>query len=223
METTAAIQNWRSIRRYKQEPVPEEALRAVLEAGRRAPSWSNVQPWHFLVIEDAGMKEKLVALSRGMAFLAKAPAVIAVCGDLTAWDKPKVRKVLLELIDAKAIPATEQIVDQFMLKDQILAVGDRGPAMVLARTFEQLGIAYGFMAVEAVNQGLGMCIVGAFGNEITGALDELYQGIKTELGIPEGMHILALLPLGIPDEAPGPRPRKDFNAVVSRGKIGTAF
>jgi nitroreductase len=223
MDATVAIHKWRSIRRFKDEKIDEGALRAVLEAGRRAPSWSNVQPWHFLVIEDAGMKEKLVMLSRGQKFLAKAPAVIAVCGDLSAWDKPKVRKILLELIDAKAIPATEQIVDQFMLKDQILAVSDRGPAMVLARTFEQLGIAYGFMAVEAVNQGLGMCIVGAFGNAITGALDDLYQSINTELGLPEQMHILALLPLGIPAEAPEPRPRKDFNAVVSRGRIGKAF
>ena len=223
MDATMAIHKWRSIRRFKEEKIDEGALRAVLEAGRRAPSWSNVQPWHFLVIEDADMKEKLVALSRGQKFLAKAPAVIAVCGDLSAWDKPRVRKILLELIGAGAIRATEEIVDNFMLKDQILAVSDRGPAMVLARTFEQLGIAYGFMAVEAVNQGLGMCIVGAFGNEITGALDELYQSIKTELGLPEQMHILTLLPLGIPDEAPEPRPRKDFNTVVSRGRIGRTF
>ena len=49
METTLAIHNWRSIRKYKNEPVPAETLKKVLEAGRRAPSWENVQPWHFIV------------------------------------------------------------------------------------------------------------------------------------------------------------------------------
>jgi nitroreductase len=220
METSEAIQKWRSIRRYKSDPVPEAALRAVLEAGRRAPSWSNVQPWHFLVIEDAGMKAKLAKLARGQKFLTQAPVVIAVCGDLSAWDKPKIRAVLIEMMQAGVLPITEEIVDKVMLNDQILAIADKGPAMILARTFEQLGIAYGFMGIEAVNQGLGMCIVGAFGNEATAAQKELYEEIKSDLSIPDRMYLLALLPLGVPDEAPKARPRKEFNAVVSRGRIG---
>jgi len=223
METTEAIHKWRSIRQYKNTPVPEASLKAVLEAGRRAPSWSNIQPWHFLVIEDAAMKAKLVKLARGQAVIAQAPAVIAVCGDLSAWDKPKYREVLYGLMEAKAIPVTKEIIDNFMLNDPILAIADRGPATILARTFEQLGIAYGFMGIEAVNQGLGMCIIGAFGNEVTEAQKEMYASIKTALGIPAGMYLLTLLTLGIPDEAPPARPRKEFNAVVSRGTIGQPF
>lgn len=223
MEMTKGIQNWRSIRRYKADPIPADALRAVLEAGRRAPSWSNIQPWHFLVIEDAAMKDKLVKLSRGQKIIAQAPAVIAVCGDLTAWDKPKYREILYGLMEAKAIPVTGEIIDNFMLNDPILAIADRSPATILARTFEQLGIAYGFMGVEAVNQGLGMCIIGAFGNEVTEAQKDLYDAIKAELNIPDGMYLLTLLTVGYPDEAPAARPRKAFNAVISRGKIGQAF
>ena len=223
METTEAIHKWRSIRQYKNTPVPEASLKAVLEAGRRAPSWSNIQPWHFLVIEDAAMKAKLVKLARGQAVIAQAPAVIAVCGDLSAWDKPKYREVLYGLMEAKAIPVTKEIIDNFMLNDPILAIADRGPAIILARTFEQLGIAYGFMGIEAVNQGLGMCIIGAFGNEVTEAQKEMYASIRTDLGIPDGMYLLTLLTLGIPDEAPPARPRKEFNAVVSRGKVGQAY
>ncbi|MDP7417081.1 MAG: nitroreductase family protein, partial [Desulfobacterales bacterium] len=82
METTETIHKWRCIRRFKQdEPVPEEALRKVLEAGRRAPSWENVQPWHFIVIEDAEMKKKLAKLAAGQKQVARAPVVITVCGD----------------------------------------------------------------------------------------------------------------------------------------------
>lgn len=224
METTEAIHKWRCIRRFKQdEPVPEEALRKVLEAGRRAPSWMNVQPWHFIVIEDAEMKEKLAKLATGQKQVARAPVVIAVCGDISVWDKSKNREALLELAEAGVIKVTKEIIDNVILKDPVFSVAEHGPAMILSRTFEQLGIAYGFMGIEAQNQGLGMCIIGALGNEVTGAQKELYKEIKSALGIPETMYLLTLLTLGIPDESPNARPRKDFDKIVSRGKVGQKF
>ena len=223
METTEAIHKWRSIRRFKEEPVSEEAIRAVLEAGRRAPSWENVQPWHFIVAEDNAMKEKLSQLASGQKQVARAPVVIGVCGDLSAWDKPKNREALMELVEAGVMKITEEIIDNIVLKDPVFCVAENGPAIILARTFEQLGIAYGFMGIEAVNQGLGMCIVGGLNNEATGNRMDLYQEIKSELGMPESMYLLAMLTLGKPNEDPKPRPRKAFDTVVSRGKIGEKF
>jgi nitroreductase len=223
METTEAIHKWRCIRRFKDEPVPDEALRKVLAAGRRAPSWMNVQPWHFIVIKDAAMKEKLAMLATGQKQVARAPVVIGVCGDLSAWDKSKNREALLELVEAGVMKITAEIIDNVVLKDPVFCVVDNGPAMVLSRTFEQLGITYGFMGIEAVNQGLGMCIIGAVGNEVTGANKELYEEIKASLSIPDNMYLLTLLTLGVPDEAPTARPRKDFAAIVSREKVGQKF
>jgi len=49
----------RSIRRYKAEPVPEDVKAKILEAGRKAPSAANRQPWHFIVCDEAETKEKL--------------------------------------------------------------------------------------------------------------------------------------------------------------------
>ena len=223
METTEAIHKWRSIRRFKDEQVSKEALQAVLEAGRRAPSWENVQPWHFIVIEDQTMKAKLAELASGQKQVARAPVVIAVCGDLSAWDKSKNREALMELMEAGVMKVTEEIIDDIVLKDPVFCVAENGPAIILARTFEQLGIAYGFMGIEAVNQGLGMCIVGALSNEATGAKLKIYQEIKSDLGMPASMYLLALLTLGKANEAPNARPRKAFNKVVSRGKVGIAF
>ncbi|MFO7965114.1 MAG: nitroreductase family protein [Desulfobacterales bacterium] len=223
MDTTEAIRQWRSIRKYKDQPVPVEALRAVLEAGRRAPSWENVQPWHFVVIETPAVKEKLSQLSMGQPHVAAAPLIIGVCGDLAAWDKPKNKAALMELMEAGVIQVTEEIIDGFMLKNPVFCVAEHGPAMILSRTFEQLGIAYGFMAVEAVNQGLGMCMVGAMGNEATGEMADLYNEVRTALDLPEHMYLLTLLTLGVPDETPRERPRKPFDKVVSREKVGQAF
>lgn len=220
METTEAIQGWRSIRKYKTDPIPEASLRKILEAGRRTPSWENVQPWHFIVIEDQAVKEKLSQLAMGQPHVVSAPTVIAVCGDLSAWDKPKNKAALMELAEAGVIPVTEEVIDGFMLQNPVFCVAQHGPSVILSRTFEQLGIAYGFMAIEAVNQGVGMCMVGAMGNKVTGELKELYEEVQGILNLPENMYLLTLLTLGIPDETPRERPRKAFDAIVSKEKIG---
>ncbi len=220
MDTTDAIHGWRSIRRYKDVPVPREALKAVLSAGRRAPSWENVQPWHFIVAEDSELKTKLAELASSQKFVAKAPVVIAVCGNLAAWEKPKNKEALMELAEAGVMKVNEEIIDKVLLNDPVFCVAENGPAVILARTFEQLGIAYGFMGVEAVNQGLGMCIVGAMNSEVTGTKQELYQEVKELLAIPDDMYLLTLLTLGVPGEEPKARPRKPFDSIVSSGRFG---
>ena len=175
------------------------------------------------MVEDADTKSKLAQLAAGQKFVAKSPAVIVVCGDLSAWDKPKNKAALLELAEAGVMKVNEEIVDNIMMKDPVFCVAENGPAVILARTFEQLGIAYGFMGIEAVNQGLGMCIVGALNSEVTGTQKDLYEEVKSELYIPDQVYLLTLLTIGVPAEETKARPRKDFNTIVSRGKIGQQF
>ena len=52
----------RSMRRLKPDPVPNELIRKILEAGVCAPSGGNMQRWRFLVIRDAKIKETVGAL-----------------------------------------------------------------------------------------------------------------------------------------------------------------
>jgi len=51
----------RSIRRYKRQPIPDDVLKNILEAGRLAPSANNLQPWHFIVVTDQKLKEGLIS------------------------------------------------------------------------------------------------------------------------------------------------------------------
>jgi len=51
------VLNRRSIRKFKNEPVSEEVIDKILEAGRRAPSATNQQPWHFVVASNRAEKE----------------------------------------------------------------------------------------------------------------------------------------------------------------------
>ena len=80
MNVFEAIEKRRSIRSYEPTPVPDEKLEKILEAARLAPSASNVQPRHFIVVTD---RERRDTISSGMfaRFLKQAPVVIVACGD----------------------------------------------------------------------------------------------------------------------------------------------
>ena len=60
-----AIRERRSIYRYSCEPVPDEKVQAILEAGRWAPSWANTQPWEFIVVKDVTTKEEICDIEDG--------------------------------------------------------------------------------------------------------------------------------------------------------------
>ena len=58
------IRTTRSMRRLKTDPVPDELVRKILEAGVCAPSGGNMQRWRFLVVRDPQVKEAVGALYR---------------------------------------------------------------------------------------------------------------------------------------------------------------
>src|SRR3954470_11669283 len=68
METWDAIRARRNVRQYTDQPIPREQLERILEAGRRSPSSSNWQPWHFVVVTD---REQLVDLAKGWSGAAR--------------------------------------------------------------------------------------------------------------------------------------------------------
>jgi len=60
MNVHEAIQTKRAIRKFKDEPLPEDIIKAILNAGRRSQSSKNEQGWQFIAIQD---KTTLKALS----------------------------------------------------------------------------------------------------------------------------------------------------------------
>jgi nitroreductase len=79
-----AIKNRRTIRRFKPNPIDEEKLQMILDAGRWAPSFSNLQPWRFIVIRDQGLKSALDKAARESVLhlgINEAPIIILVCVD----------------------------------------------------------------------------------------------------------------------------------------------
>ena len=84
MELMDVIKARRSMRRLKEDPVPQELLEYMLEAASFAPSWHNKQCWQFLVLTDE--RRQLVAnavpeKNPAKKALAQAPVIIIACAD----------------------------------------------------------------------------------------------------------------------------------------------
>ena len=167
MKVLEAIQKRRSVRKYKQDPIPEEALLRVLEAARLAPSGKNFQPWKFIIVKDKELKEKLARASAGQFFIAKAPIIVIGCG---FPDKCYAR------------------MGRYMKSWSV-----------------DVTIALEHLILQAQEEGLGTCWIGSFEEE----------EVKAILNVPEEVKVLALTPLGYPDEVPRFRGRKSLDEIIS--------
>ena len=73
-----AIRTLLAVRSYRSTPVPDALVRRIVEAGRLTGSGMNGQPWHFIVVRDAGTLRKLGALAASGRYVAEAPLAIVV-------------------------------------------------------------------------------------------------------------------------------------------------
>jgi nitroreductase len=78
LDSYRAIVSKRDTRVFLDQPVPEEALRRILQAGRMAGSSKNVQPCRFIVIDDPAVKGEIAKCGDFAAWIPAAPLLIAV-------------------------------------------------------------------------------------------------------------------------------------------------
>ncbi len=167
MKVLDVIQKRRSVRKYKEDPIPEKVFMRVLEAARLAPSGKNFQPWKFVIVKDKALKEKLAQASAGQFFMAEAPIIIVGCG----------------------------------FPDNCYAHMGR----YMKSWSVDVTIALEHLILQAQEEGLGTCWIGSFEEE----------EVKAILNIPENVKVLALTPLGYPDEIPRFRGRKSLDEIIS--------
>jgi nitroreductase len=193
MEFDQVIQTRRSIRNFKPDPVSDEAIRDILEAGRLAASGSNIQSWRFVIIRSAEIKEKLKAATI-FRFALKAPVVIACCTDLTALDTRPDRVV--ELFQAGVFDDVE-VAGEYVPPE-------RNKEQVLTYLNMNVGIAVTQMMLKAVDAGLGTCWIGGFDP----------AKVKKILALEDNLHVAALLPVGYPERIPAQRPRLPMEKLI---------
>lgn len=198
MNVSDAILKRVSIRKWKPAPVEKEKIEKVLEAGRRAPSWGNVQPWRFIVVQDKAKLEALAGAAGGQATVKDAPVVIVCCAVKEDFSRKLQREALKSVIEVGALPWSDDFLDNVVLESDMFAPYRLGDQAMTIKAGEQIMIAIAYMTLEAVNQGLGTCWVGALSA----------KDVHKVMDLPENVFVHDLLPMGYPDEDPKPRPRK---------------
>jgi nitroreductase len=85
LDVFEAVRTLLAVRRYQDRPVPENVLRRIVEAGRLTASSMNMQPWHFIVVQDRDTLRQLGALAPTGPYIAQAPLAIVVAIDKTRF------------------------------------------------------------------------------------------------------------------------------------------
>jgi nitroreductase len=190
MDFYEVVRSRRSTRKFKEDRVPPESLDRILDAGRWAPSGSNLQPWRFVVVTDEDVKGKIAEIctrssteawshfpSRVTSYLeqrggtpnklhwSKIPVLVVVCYEVSA-------KQSHDVALASAWAAIEN--------------------MLLATTAE----------------GLAGCPYTTYDSREETALKEV-------LRVPQQFHVAAILQLGSGSTRPPPPSRKRIEEVVS--------
>ena len=168
MDVFETIKNRRSIRKYKQQRIPEKHLKKILEAARLAPSARNRQPWRFVLVRGIELKKSIAKAAKNQMFIADAGAIVVALGDPEAsynWYE----------------------------KDTMTAIEH----IVLAST----GLGY------------GTCWIGDF----------IEEEVKRIIEIPSELKVVALLPIGVPDENPRAKLRRNFNEIFFGEKYGISL
>ena len=182
-----AIEKRRSIRKFKPDPVPDEMINQMLEAARLAPSGSNRQPWRFQMIKDEALKKKLYEEATfGVEAIVNAPVVIVCGSELLTF----VKGHKLAPPDSEYYGAENE--DWEELK------------RFLPDANMYTAIAVEHMVLTATALGLGTCWVQRI----------KFGQVARILGWPRHIVVLALLPVGYPDEDPPARPRIALKDIV---------
>ncbi|ABR48031.1 nitroreductase [Alkaliphilus metalliredigens QYMF] len=137
MSMIIEIKTRRSIRKYIDKPVEEEKILKLLESGRLAPSGSNTQPWHFIIVKSELNREKLAKISHNQKWMLSAPVFIVCVADI--------RSRIKEEID--------------------ISIDESSPQQELKQIIRDTTIAIEHMVLEAESQGLGTCWVAWFTQE----------------------------------------------------------
>ena len=145
------LESRQSDRRYTDRPVEKEKIDRITEAGRLSPSACNGQPWHFIVVDEPELREKVAEATasevlRMNTFVRQTPVLIVI-----VREKSNLTSRAGDLIKKK----------DYSLMD--------------------IGIATASMAFQATAEGLGSCIVGWFDDKSIGKLLGIPKSKRAEL------------------------------------------
>ena len=206
MELLEAIHTLRSMRRVKPDPIPDDAIRTMLDAAIRAPSGSNQQQWAFIVVRDRALKDAIAAHYRaGWQRLVETRYRPA----LEAADVPDESRKALERLMRSAGYLAEHIADAPVWIIPCLRVGDR-PATLTSGSSIYPAVQNLMLAARELGIGTTLTTLHKHGDEEVNRL----------LGLPDGWDTAALIPLGYPLGNWGKAERRPVEELAFADRFG---
>ena len=187
--------------------VPREHYELILEAARHAPSGANAQPWHFIVVEDPSLKDRIMAYFREeqvaraklkMKFptpdyrgLATAPGFIVVASDFR-W--------------VRAFPVLNDgsELDRMYKENAERILLQSVAAATMSAHLAAAALGYNVWWVTAIGQ------------------EKAQAAMKPLLGIPDELSVLDIMCFGPPAKAPYKRWKKSLGEIVSWNRFDPA-
>jgi nitroreductase len=195
-----------SVRKLKPDPIPDEAIEKILEAGRWAMSGANAQPWEFIVVKDAAIKKQLFR------------AYMDINNDFIYWMEQQRALALRH-------PSFQMTKDEVVTKSRLDVGWSEAPALIVvlgdgrrqwatvqgAHTFgraqthltDGLSNASMIMHLAAATLGLGS-------QHTTIHIEDPFKKI---LGVPDLLNLVLIMPIGypaVPSKAGVRRPLADM-------------
>lgn len=198
MELLDALQARRSIRKFKSEPIPEALITQLIQAAQLAPSGSNIQPTRLVVIKSDAVRAEL-SKATPLPFVSQAPVIIACCVDVDALEGMGTRARELKESGAFAGTPLDKMDPESYAKRKPM---DKATAEAYLRL--NAAIAIDHMTLRAVDLGLGTCWIMMFDQ----------AKVKELLGLGDNFNVVALIPVGFPDQNPNARPRIELSQIL---------
>ena len=210
-----AMYSARALRKFKPDPVPEEAIARILDAAIRAPSAGNAQNWAFVVVRDPEQRRRLGEIYRKAADIVS--AVYAARGRPTHMSEDEYRRFMSSGSYLWDHLGEAPVLLVACLKREVLPPVGALPPVVQARFEDERDYVMrraGASIYPAVQNIILACRALGLGTLIT-TNHMLYEDeVKALLELPDDMQTYALMPIGYPQGRFGSVKRRPLSEVV---------
>ena len=215
-----AMYSARALRRYKPDPVPDEVIGKILDAGIRAPSGSNQQNWVFLVVKDAAKRKKIGEIYR------KAGGILMKLYATRSRPEHMDEKQFETLMKSATYLIEHMGEAPVHLFTCMRNEGGAPPANLpqdvanAMRVMVRIGGSSIYPAVQNI-----ILAARSFGiGTVLTTIHIFYEDeVKALLGLPAEIQTYALLPMGYPINKFGPVKRRPVSEVAYLDSYGNSF
>lgn len=189
------MQTQRAVRRWTDQPIPDDVLERIIRAATWAPSGSNLQPWGFIVVRDAGARERIAeAIRESFArFRSSLP-------DADTIDDPTQRRMIRGAVNLFA---------NFAAAPALII-----PCLVAAQSPAPQGLLAGSSIYPSIQNLMLAARAEGLGTVLTTPQEGIMEMLRAELRIPDEAQPAAIIPIGWPAVNFGPVARKPLDQFL---------